>query len=225
MPLITKFYIPVQCAIAAKGRRILGMTAIAQTTMMAASLAILIYIAVITSGNFISTQNVVNQTSFTEQSKADSALREEISSNLNYVHKADMNTASQTVLLNGLNLSKNQFVLLYDSTPYAAKGHIALNLPCDATSPNSPLFQVLVGRAPDIVPTTLGYIANISSPPDMCVYHSQFGFGDPVTDVVLKYVADGSVDLRGPYSVVITTHESYIPTVPSFKDIQHQKGY
>ena len=32
----------------------------------------------------------------------------------------------------------------------------------------------------------LGYIPQLSSPPDMCVYHGQFGFGDPVTDVVSK---------------------------------------
>jgi hypothetical protein len=111
---------------------------------------------------------------------------------------------------------------LYDSTPYASKGHIALKLPCDSTDPSSPLFQVLVGRAPDIIPTRLGYIEQVSSPPEMCVYHAQFGFGNPVTDVILEYIANGTISLKGPHSVVITTHESYIPTTPSLEELQHE---
>jgi hypothetical protein len=126
------------------------------------------------------------------------------------------------VLLNGLNLNTTEFLLLYDSTPYASKGHIALNLPCDSNSPNNPLFQVLVGRAPDLVPTTLGYMGQISEPPQMCIYHGQFGFGKPVTDVALKNISDRSINLTGPHSVAITTHESFIPTTPSFEEIQHQ---
>ena len=53
----------------------------------------------------------------------------------------------------------------------------------------------------------LGYIPQLSSPPDMCVYHGQFGFGDPVTDVVLKSVSEDPITLRGPHSVAIVTHE------------------
>jgi hypothetical protein len=59
----------------------------------------------------------------------------------------------------------------------------------------------------------------------MCVYHAQFGFGDPVTDVVLKNISDREISFRGPSSIVITTHESFMPSTPSFMDIQHQKGY
>ncbi|HEU4443742.1 MAG TPA: hypothetical protein VFR94_03605, partial [Nitrososphaeraceae archaeon] len=136
-------------------------------------------------------------------------------------HKADTNRASQTVLLNGLNLNTTEFLLLYDSTPYASKGHIALNLPCDSNSPNNPLFQVLVGRAPDLVPTTLGYMGQISEPPQMCIYHRQFGFGKPVTDVALKNISDRSINLTGPHSVAITTHESFIPADQSFMETQH----
>ncbi|MGI0045226.1 MAG: hypothetical protein ACRD47_16090 [Nitrososphaeraceae archaeon] len=65
-----------------------------------------------------------------------------------------------------------------------------MNLPCDADNPRTPLFQVLVGRAPDIIAAFLGYIEQISAPLDMCVYHAQFGFGDPVTEVILKYTAN-----------------------------------
>jgi hypothetical protein len=201
------------------------MTAIAQTSMIAACLAILIYIAVITTGNYLTSQSTADETPLSQQQQIDTAIHEQISTNLNYSHKADINRASLTVLLNGLNLNVSEFILLYDSTPYASKGHIALNLPCDPNNANVPEFQVLVGRAPDMVPTTMGYLEPISSPPQMCVYHAQFGFGDPVTDIILKNISDRSINLTSPHSIVITTHESFIPAAQSFKDIQHQKGY
>src|SRR5215210_1824624 len=201
------------------------MTAIAQTSMIAACLAVLVYIAVITTGNYFATQeNISNQNPLSQQQQFDDALHKQISTNLNYSHIADTNRASQTVLLNGLNLNTSEFLLLYDSTPYASKGHIALNLPCDPNTPNNPLFQVLVGRAPDLVPTTMGYLEPISSPPQMCVYHAQFGFGKPVTDVVLKNISERPINLTSPHSVAITTHESFIPTEQSTMDIQHQEG-
>src|SRR5918994_4619040 len=197
------------------------MTAIAQTSMIAACLAILIYIAVITTGNYFATQNTANQNPLSQQQQLDDELHKQISTNLNYSHIADTNRDSQTVLLNGLNLNTSDFILLYDSTPYASKGHIALNLPCDSNSPNNPLFQVLVGRAPDLVPTTLGYMGQISEPPQMCIYHGQFGFGKPVTDVALKNISDRIINFTGPHSAAISTHESFIPTDQSFMETQH----
>jgi hypothetical protein len=200
------------------------MAAIARTTMIAACLAIVIYIAVIATGNYLTTQSTADETPLSQQLQTDNALHQQISTNLNYSHKADTNTASSTVLLNGLSLNTSEFILLYDSTPYASKGHIALNLPCDANNPNNPLFQLLVGRAPDIVPTTMGYLGPISSPPQMCVYHAQFGFGKPVTDIVLKNISDRSINLTSPNSIAITAHESFMPTTPSFEEIQHREG-
>jgi hypothetical protein len=199
------------------------MAAIAQTTMIGACLAILVYIAAITTGNYLATQKMPDNP-LSQELQIDDALHRQISTNFNYSHEADTDRTSQTALLNGLNLNPNEFVLLYDSTPYASKGHIALNLPCDANQPNNPLFQVLVGRAPDLAPTTLGYLEPISSPPQMCVYHAQFGFGRPVTDVVLKNISDRSINMTSPHSVAITTHESFIPTNQSAMEIQHQEG-
>jgi hypothetical protein len=197
------------------------MTAIAQTSMIAACLAVLIYVAVIVTGNFFGIQTREDQNPLSQQQQLEDALYKQISTNLNYSHIADTTRASQTVLLNGLNLNTSEFILLYDSTPYASKGHIALNLPCDPNSPNNPLFQVLVGRAPDLVPTTLGYIGQISEPPQMCIYHAQFGFGKPVTDITLKNISDRSINLTGPHSAAISTHESFIPAAQSFMETQH----
>jgi hypothetical protein len=197
------------------------MTAIAQTSMIAACLAILIYIAVITTGNYFTSQSISDESPLSQQSQIDAGLHEQISSNLNYSHKAETNSASLTVLLNGLQLNASEFILLYDSTPYASKGHIALNLPCNDNNPAVPDFQVLIGRAPDMVPTAMGYLGQISQPPQMCVYHAQFGFGDPVTDVILKNISGRSINLTSPHSVALTTHESFLPTAPSFMEIQH----
>lgn len=67
----------------------------------------------------------------------------------------------------------------------------------------------------------LGYLEQLSKPGKMCVYHGQFGFGDPVTDLVLKYVGDDPIKLEGPHSVVISTHEFYKPTTESFFELHH----
>ena len=145
----------------------------------------------------------------------ESKLQEMVSNNLDYVHKADLNRATTSILLNDIELENNEFIILYDSTPFASKGHIALNIPCDPENPYDPNIKVLVGRAPDLFVMPVGYVQQISSPPKMCVYHGQFGFGDPVTDVILKYIADdeseNSIIFDGPHSIAITTHESYIP--------------
>jgi hypothetical protein len=196
----------------------------AQTTMIAACLAILIYIAIVISGNLVgqatSDENLLNALL-----KSDTLRDDQISKSLNYVHKSDTGMSMQNVLLNGINLSSNQFLPLFDSTPYASKGHIELSVPCDSSSPEIPYFQVLIGQAPNITALTPAYISEVSNPPDICIYHSQFGFGDPVTDILLKNTAQIPITFRGPHAIVISTHESYTPTVPSFKDIQHKQGY
>jgi hypothetical protein len=193
---------------------------VTQYTLLVAILAILIYIAVVSTGTIATTNP--NKSSLSEIQDANLAEYQLVSGNLDYVHTADMNRATQTVLLNGITLNSSEFIILYDSTPYASKGHIALNLPCNAQDPQDRLFDVLIGRAPDMSRMALGYIPQLSSPPDMCIYHGQFGFGDPVTDIVLKSVSDDPITLRGPHSIAIVTHESYIPQEASFMQKEHK---
>ena len=97
--------------------------------MAVVSLAILAYIAVVITGTYATSTN----TSLAEQANLDSAINEQIASSLDYVHKSDINSAQLAILLHGINLSANQFILLYDSTPYASEGHIALNLAAEFT--------------------------------------------------------------------------------------------
>lgn len=194
--------------------------AVAQTSMLAASIGLLIYIAVITTTSLVATQGSTNHP-FTTQSDLDSAMREEMLVATDYIHSSDTSKASQTVLLNGITLAPGEFILLFDSTPYANRGHIALNVPCDESNPRLVLVDVLVGRAPMIAPLKLGYVEQISDPPDMCVYHSQFGFGDPVTDIVLQNISGNEISFRDPHSVTLSIHEHFRPTEKSPKEIQH----
>jgi hypothetical protein len=198
-----------------------NMKEITQYTLLVAILALLIYIAVVSTGSIATTTQ--NKNSIDELQDSNLAEYQLVSGNLDYVHRADMNRATQTVLLNGITLNSSEFIILYDSTPYASKGHIALNLPCDPQDPQDHLLDVLIGRAPEMFTMALGYIPQLSSPPNMCVYHGQFGFGDPVTDIVLKSVADNPITLRGPHSVAIVSHESYIPEQASFMQQQMQQ--
>jgi hypothetical protein len=197
------------------------MKEVTQYTLLVAILALLIYIAVVSTGSIVTTTTNQNESSLSEIQDANLASYELVSDSLDYVHIADTNRATQTVLLNGITLNSSEFIILYDSTPYASKGHIALNLPCDPQDPQDHLLDVLIGRAPEMFTLALGYIPQLSSPPNMCVYHGQFGFGDPVTDIVLKSVADDPITLRGPHSVAIVSHESYIPEQASYMQKQH----
>jgi len=148
-------------------------------------------------------------------------LQDLISRSLDYVHQGDVSKTSTNILLNGINLTQGEFILLYDSTPFSSKGHIAVNLPCNPDYPLDPIFDILVGRAPDLFVLPLGYLEQLSKPGKMCVYHGQFGFGDPITDLILKYVGDDPIKLEGPHSIVISTHESYKPTTESFFEQGH----
>ena len=125
------------------------MSTTTQTGMIAACLAILVYIAVIITGSSLmpGQDEQGEQSIISQQARFDAALYDQISSGLNYVHNATTETTSLAIPLSGINLSQNQFMLLYDSTPYASKGHIALVLPCDEADPRSPLFQVLSGES------------------------------------------------------------------------------
>jgi hypothetical protein len=198
--------------------------------MIAASLAVLIYIAVVVTGDFLTADLVpINaggggsntlQTSI-GQTTNDTSMREQIAAAADYLHGIDTSTVSDTILLNGVTLQSGEPLLVYDSTPFASKGHLAMNVPCNENTPETAMFEILFGRAPNLSPVKPGYLSGISSPPNNCMYHAQFGFGDPVTDIAIRYVGENQTTFRGSNSLVISTHESYIPVTPSEKEMQH----
>lgn len=210
------------------------MVAILQTSMIAASLAILIYIAVVVTGDFLTPdivpinagggasntlQTSIGQTTTTN----DTSIREQMAAAADYLHTFDTSTVSDTILLNGVTLQSGEPLLIYDSTPFASKGHLAMNVPCNENTPENAVFEILFGRAPNLSPVKPGYLPQISAPPNNCIYHAQFGFGDPVTDIAIRYVGENQTTFRGSNSLVLSTHESYIPTAPSEKEMQHEQ--
>jgi hypothetical protein len=201
--------------------------------MIAASLAVLIYIAVVVTGDFLTPdvvpittvegggsntlQTSIGQTTGTN----DTSIREQFAAATDYLHTVDTSTMSDTILLNGVTLQSGEPLLVYDSTPFASKGHVAMNVPCNENTPENAVFEILFGRAPNLSPVKPGYLSGISAPPNNCIYHAQFGFGDPVTDIAIRYVGENQTTFRGSNSLVISTHESYLPTLPSEKEVQH----
>jgi hypothetical protein len=74
---------------------------------------------------------------------------------------------SAVILLEGKTIPANDYIHLYDTTPYMIKtGHIATKLPCDASS-TSPL-KILIGQAPNLKPAALEFIKQLSTPGKMC---------------------------------------------------------
>ena len=187
------------------------------TPLIISCFVILVYIASVLTYSvvFIGSKNP-----FDQSLELDSERYNQIATGTNYIYQTDVGKSTQPVLLNGMNFSQNQFLLFYDSTPFASKGHVAVTFPCNEENPSKPLFQILSGRAPDLFSVPLGYIQNISSS-SMCVFHGQFGFGDPISDLALKYVGEESIELNGPYSVVVSGLESFIPKEKSFQELQH----
>ena len=97
---------------------------------------------------------------------------------------------SQTILLEGKTLPANDFIHLYDSTPYMIMvGHVAVKLPCDANSETP--YKVLIGQAPNLVPAEFELIKELSKPGQMCLYHADVestlqGEHGIITDIALQ---------------------------------------
>jgi hypothetical protein len=91
---------------------------------------------------------------------------------------------SQAILLEDKTIPANDYIHLYDSTPYMiTNGHIAAKLPCDTTN-TSPL-KILIGQAPNLKPAELEFVKPLSTPGKMCIYHVDIPpkSGDVVTDI------------------------------------------
>jgi hypothetical protein len=114
---------------------------------------------------------------------------------------------SSTILLDGKTIPANDFIHLYDSTPYKImNGHIASKLPCDANS-TSPL-KILVGQAPKVKPASLELVKELSKPGNMCIYHVDIPQGNDVTtDVAIQNPTGSPIKLPDTSTVVIGVNE------------------
>jgi hypothetical protein len=113
-----------------------------------------------------------------------------------------------------ITLAPQDYLHLYDSTPYMImNGHVALRTTCDAN--HEPNLQILVGQAPNLKPAELEYIAELSTPGKLCLYHADIEsvHGEDVeaniiTDIALSNPSNESARL--PWhggSVVIGVNE------------------
>jgi hypothetical protein len=115
---------------------------------------------------------------------------------------------SQAILLEDKTIPANDYIHLYDSTPYMIiNGHIAAKLPCD-TSNTSPL-KILIGQAPNLTPAELEFVKPLSTPGKMCIYHVDIPSktGQVVTDIAIQNPTTTEIKLPSTSSVVIGVNE------------------
>ena len=115
---------------------------------------------------------------------------------------------SQAILLEGKTIPANDYIHLYDSTPYMIiNGHIAAKLPCD-TNTTSPL-KLLIGQAPNLTPAELEFVKPLSTPGKLCIYHVDIPSkpGEVITDIAIQNPTANEIKLPSPSSVVIGVNE------------------
>lgn len=115
---------------------------------------------------------------------------------------------SQTILLEDKTIPANDYIHLYDSTPYMiTNGHIAAKLPCD-TKNTSPL-KILIGQAPNLKPAALEFVKPLSTPGKMCIYHVDIPSksGQVITDIAIQNPTTTEIKLPSTSSVVIGVNE------------------
>jgi hypothetical protein len=131
-------------------------------------------------------------------------------------NKTTVTRDSITVLLEGKTIPGMGFIHLYDSTPYMINaGHIALHIPCDASS--KPSVNVLIGSAPNLKPVQPDNIKELSQPGKMCLYHVDVD-SDPAkkvyqTDIAIQNPSSQTITFPATSGVVIGLNEVQ-PGVP-----------
>ena len=111
---------------------------------------------------------------------------------------------SSTILLSNKTIPAGSFIQLYDSEPYAIiNGHITAKIPCDDNS-NSTL-RIFIGIAPELQPAELELVQNLSSPGELCLYHTDLPpeGGSIITDIMIKNPGDNDIKLPATSTVVI----------------------
>jgi hypothetical protein len=112
---------------------------------------------------------------------------------------------STAILLAGETIPGGSFIHLYDSTPDAiSTGHIAAKIPCDENS-NSTL-TILAGSAPNLQPTELELLPELSTPGDLCLYHADLASeqgGNMTTDIAIQNPGEEDMELPATSTVVI----------------------
>jgi hypothetical protein len=121
---------------------------------------------------------------------------------------------SATVLLGFKTIPPNDFIHLYDTTPYhIMNGHVAAKLPCDENSETS--LNILIGAAPHLEAAELELISELSMPGKSCMYHADLNSDEEVvTDIAIQNPTEKSIRFPSTSTVVIGINE-IMPTAGS----------
>ena len=123
-------------------------------------------------------------------------------------HESTVTRDSQTILLEGESLPEGSFIHLYDSTPYKIEnGHIAAKVPCNEE--NATAVDVLIGQAPNLAPAELEFVAPLSSPGDLCLYHVDIASDDSntITDIAIANNLTDDIDFPATSTIVLGVNE------------------
>jgi hypothetical protein len=112
---------------------------------------------------------------------------------------------STAILLSGQTIPGGSFIHLYDSTPDAiATGHVAAKIPCDENS--NATLTILTGSAPNLQPTELELVPELSTAGELCLYHADLASeqgGNMTTDIAIQNTGEDDVELPATSTVVI----------------------
>ena len=112
---------------------------------------------------------------------------------------------STAILLAGEMIPGGSFIHLYDSTPDAiATGHVAAKIPCNENS--NATLSILTGSAPNLQPTELELLPELSTPGELCLYHADLASeqgGNMTTDIAIQNPGEEDVELPPTSTVVI----------------------
>jgi len=111
---------------------------------------------------------------------------------------------SSTVLLEGHQLPKVDFIHLYDTTPdKIVSGHVAAKLPCN--SDNSTDVKILVGQAPNLHAADTEFISELSAPGALCLYHVDLmsKSTNAITDIAIQNNSTNDITFPPTSTVVI----------------------
>ena len=112
---------------------------------------------------------------------------------------------STAILLAGEMIPGGSFIHLYDSTPDAiATGHVAAKIPCNENS--NATLSILTGSAPNLQPTELELLPELSTPGELCLYHADLASeqgGNMTTDIAIQNPSEEDVELPATSTVVI----------------------
>jgi len=111
---------------------------------------------------------------------------------------------TETILLESYTLPENDYIPLYDSSPFKIMdGHVVAKLPCDES--NSIGLSILIGQAPNFVPAEFEFIGpRIIG--DLCVYRADLtpDARTPITDIAIQNNSTDNIDFPETSSLIIS---------------------